>query len=259
MELKKWKMELQDHVATLTIDNPPVNILSSPVMAELEALIDEVNSNNEIKVAVLTGTGSVFIAGADIKEIFRIGNKKEGEALARKGQKIFSRIENSPKPFIAAINGVCLGGGTELAMACHIRIAGEQAHLGQPEISLGLIPGFGGTQRLARLTNKSTAMELILSGEGITAQEAFRIGLVNRVVADEDVLKAAQELGGKIALKGGVAIAKSLDAIHNGLDMTLEEGLEYEAKLFGETCETEDMKEGVAAFLEKRAPQFKNK
>ena len=259
MEYQNWKMTVDDKVATIVIDHPPANTLSTPVMQELDKIIDEVNSNAEIKAAVITGAGMFFIAGADINEIFTIKNAKQGEDLTLTGQAVLNKMENSPKPFIAAINGMCLGGGMELAMACHIRVCGDRAQLGQPEIMLGIIPGFGGTQRLSRLTNKAKAIEMILTGDRITAQEAYRIGLVNKVVPNMEVVKQAVGLAKKIASKSAVSIAKALDAICNGLEKSLEDGLKYESKLFGQVCESEDMKEGVSAFVEKRQPKFTDK
>ena len=259
MEYQNWKMTVEDKVATIVIDHPPANTLSTPVMDELNKIIDEVNSNPEIKAAVITGAGMFFIAGADIKEIHTIQHAQQGEELTLRGQSILNKLENSAKPFIAAINGMCLGGGLELAMACHLRICGDRAQLGQPEINLGIIPGFGGTQRLARITNKSKAIEMILTGDRITAQEAFRIGLVNKVVPNMDVVKQAVGLAKKIASKGAVAIAKAIESIGKGLEMTLENGLKNEARIFGQICETADMKEGVSAFMEKRQPKFQDK
>ncbi len=259
MEYQNWKITMEDKVATIVIDHPPANTLSTPVMEELGKIIDELNSNSDIKAAVITGAGMFFIAGADINEIYTIKTGKQAEELSVRGQEVLNKLENSPKPFIAAINGMCLGGGMELAMACHMRICGDRAQLGQPEINLGIIPGFGGTQRLSRLTNKCKAIEMILTGDRITAQEAYRIGLVNKVVPGMDVVKQAVGLAKKIASKGAVAVAKAIDSINNGLDMTLEKGLEYESKKFGEACDTDDMKEGVSAFVEKRQPVFTDK
>ncbi len=259
MNLLNIKMTVEDRVATIVIDHPPANALNTPTMDELSQVIDEVISNKEIKAAVITGAGMFFIAGADINEIATLKNAEQGEAITLRGQSVITKIENSPKPFIAAINGMCLGGGLELAMACQLRICGDRAQVGQPEINLGVIPGFGGTQRLARLTNKAKAMEMILTGDRISAQEAYRIGLVNKVVPNMDVVKQAVGVAKKIASKGAVAVAKAIDAIKTGYEMKLEDGLKYEAKLFGEICETEDMKEGVSAFIEKRQPKFNDK
>ncbi|MBD3287854.1 enoyl-CoA hydratase [candidate division KSB1 bacterium] len=259
MDLQNWKFSVEDRVATIIIDHPPANTLSTPVMEELDKIVEEVISDNEIKAAVITGAGMFFIAGADINEIQTIDTAEKGAEVSHKGQGILNKIENAPKPFIAAINGMCLGGGLELAMACHMRICGDRAQLGQPEILLGIIPGFGGTQRLARLTNRAKAIEMILTGDRITAQEAFRIGLVNKVVPNMDVVKQAVGLAKKIASKGAMAVAYALGAITEGLDMTIADGLKNEAKFFGDVCETADMKEGVSAFIEKRQPKFMDK
>ncbi len=259
MTLQNIKMTVEDRVAIIIIDHPPANTLDTPTMNELGQVIEEVVSNKEIKAAVITGAGMFFIAGADINEIATLKNAEQGEAITLRGQSVINKIENSPKPFIAAINGMCLGGGLELAMACHLRICGDRAQVGQPEINLGIIPGFGGTQRLARLVNQPRAMELILTGDRISAQEAYRIGLVNKVVPNMDVVKQAAGLAKKIASKGAIAIAKAIEAIKIGYEMKLEDGLKYEAKLFGQICETEDMKEGVSAFVQKRQPKFNDR
>lgn len=259
MELQNLKMTVADQVATIVIDHPPANTLNSPTMDELDKVVDEVISNKEIKAAVITGAGMFFIAGADINEINTLESARQGEEICLTGQGVINKIETSPKPFIAAINGMCLGGGLELAMACHLRVCGDRAQIGQPEINLGIIPGFGGTQRLARLTNQAKALEIILTGDRISAQEAYRIGLVNKVVPNMDVVKQAVGVAKKIASKGAVAIAKAIDAIKTGYEMKLEQGLKYEAKLFGEICETDDMREGVSAFIQKRQPKFTDK
>ncbi len=254
------KLNKEESVAIITVDNPPVNILSSQAIKELDEAITSVLNDNGVKVAILTGAGpNVFIAGADVKEIAQINSGKEAEDLALKGQSVINRIENSKKPFIAAVNGVCLGGGNELAMACHIRVSSDRAKFGQPEILLGIIPGFGGTQRLLRLCGQAKARELILTGDNITAQEAFRIGLVNKVVPDGEVLKQSLGLAKKIAAKGRRAIEFTQEAISEGAKLSVEEGLKIEARLFGKVCETEDKKEGVKAFLEKRQPKFQDR
>jgi enoyl-CoA hydratase/carnithine racemase len=194
-----------------------------------------------------------------VKEIARLQSPAEAEAVAKKGQAMIRRVEKMKKPVIAAINSVCLGGGNELAMACHLRIASDRARFGQPEITLGIIPGFGGTQRLARLVGTSKARELILTGDMITAQEAFRIGLVDRVVPDGELLRQALGLAKKIASKSAVAIAHAQEAIGEGVERSLDEGLAHEAKLFGKVSESQDMREGIQAFLEKRQPKFEDK
>jgi enoyl-CoA hydratase/carnithine racemase len=250
---------IEDAVATIVINNPPANALSTPVMTEIEQVFGEMASNQQVKVVIFTGSGTFFITGADIREIASIGSAKQGEDVTARGQRIFNKIETLPKPVIAAINGMCLGGGLELAMACHMRVASERARFGQPEINLGIIPGFGGTQRLARLAGQPKAVELILTGDMITAQEAKDLGLLNKVVADGEVLKQAQGLAKKIASKGQVAIRLALEAIREGYQKSLEEGLALESRLFGQICTTQDMKEGLRAFIEKRQPRFQDK
>lgn len=254
------KLTKEEAVAVITIDHPPVNVLSSQAMTELNQVVDDILNDAKIKVAIFTGAGpNVFIAGADVKEIGGISASKQAEDLALKGQALINKIERSRKPFIAAINGVCFGGGNELAMACHMRIASDRAKFGQPEILLGIIPGFGGTQRMLRMCGLAKARELILTGDNITAQEAFRIGLLNKVVPDGEVLKQALGLAKKIAAKGRHTVECIQQAITEGAELSLEEGLKLEARLFGKIAETEDMKEGVKAFLEKRQPKFQDR
>jgi enoyl-CoA hydratase/carnithine racemase len=258
------KLSIEDRVATITIDHAPVNALNEQVLDELNSVVEEVINQAEIKAAVITGGGQLaFVAGADINvfdALLKEGNGAEARARAflQKGQSIFARIEGAPKPFIAAVNGVALGGGMELAMACHMRIIGDRAKLGQPEINLGIIPGWGGTQRLPRLVGKAKAIELILTGDQITAQEAFRLNLVNKVVPGGEVLKTARDLAKKIAQKGAVAIRAAMDAVTNGSPRPIAEGLAYEGDRLSEVVRTEDMREGVTAFLQKRQPVFKD-
>lgn len=255
------KTRIEDHVALVTIDRPPVNALDGKAMAELSQAFEELAQNKEVKAVVLTGEGKnhTFIAGADIKEIASLNTPKDAEEIAKKGQVILNQIEGMKKPVIAAINSICVGGGNELAMACHIRISSDRARFGQPEINLGIIPGFGGTQRLSRIVGPSKACELILAGDMITAQEALRIGLVDRVVPDGELLRQALGLAKKIASKSAIAISYAMEAIGQGLEKTLANGLETEAKLFSKMVTTQDMKEGVRAFLEKRQPKFEDK
>jgi len=250
---------IEEAIATVVINNPPANALSTPVMTELAQVFREIASNSDVKVVVFTGAGTFFITGADIKEISAIESAKQGQELTAKGQGIFSKIENLSKPVIAAINGMCLGGGLELAMACHMRVASDRARFGQPEINLGIIPGFGGTQRLSRLVGKPKAIELVLTGDMITAQEAKALGLINKVVPEGEVLKQAQGMAKKIASKGQVAVRLALEAIREGYKKSLEEGLALESKLFGQICMTQDMKEGLKAFIEKRQPKYQDK
>jgi len=251
---------IDERVATVTISNPPANVLTTPLMSELDKVMGELAGNDDIKAIIITGSGSLFVAGADIKEIASISSSQQGEALARGGQAVFDKIEQLKKPVIAAITGFCLGGGMELAMSCHMRIAGDRARMGQPEINLGIIPGFGGTQRLSRLVGKPKALELILTGDMINAQEAKALGLVNKVVPEGEVLKQAQGLAKKIASKGRKAIQAVLRAIQEGTQLQpLSNGFALEAQLFGDLCRTADMKEGLSAFMEKRQPKFQDR
>ena len=229
-------------------------------MQELAEAVDEIVADPAVKVAIITGGGALaFVAGADVNEFTRLGTPEEARAFVEKGQRTFDKIENSPKPFIAAINGVALGGGLELAMACHMRIAGDRARLGQPEINLGILPGWGATQRLTRIVGPAKATELILTGDNLTAAEAFRLNLVNKVVPGGEVLKTARDLARKIAAKGGLAVAAALNAIGRARDAELSAGLAVEADNVVRLTMTEDAREGITAFLGKRQPVFKDK
>ena len=258
------RTEVADKIAVLTIDHPPVNSFNKQVVTELDQAIDQLLADDEVKAIVITGGGTnAFVAGADIPEIKALLDQpEEGYAAARdfieRGQGLTLKIEKATKPVIAAINGFCLGGGLELAMACHVRICSDRARLGQPEINLGIIPGWGGTQRLARLAGKGKAIEMILTGDMITAQEAYRLGLVNKVVPAGAVLKEARGLARKIVSKSKFPIAATLRAITDGLAVTIEEGMQVEKEQFVGLAPTEDIREGVSAFLEKRQPQFKD-
>jgi enoyl-CoA hydratase/carnithine racemase len=253
-------MSVEDRVGTITIDHPPVNAFDRTTMAELADAIDEALGHAEVKAIVITGAGQMaFVAGADINELKAVAGSDTVRELSLAGQGVFNRIERAHKPFIAAINGVCLGGGLELALACHVRIAGDRVKLGQPEINLGIIPGWGGTQRLSRIVGRAKAIEIILTGDAITAQEAYRLNLVNRVVPAGEVLKTAKDLARKLVAKPGMAVAAALQAIDQGLDMPLDQALAQEANLFAQLAQTEDMLEGASAFLEKRQPQFKDR
>jgi len=251
------QVSVEDRIAVVTIDHRPVNSLDRQTLQELGQCLDGLAAEASAKVVILTGGGSLaFVAGADIKEISQIKSPQEAQAMAALGQAVFLKVQRLGKPVIAAINGVCLGGGLELAMSCHLRVSGDRARFGQPEVNLGIIPGWGGTQRLPRLVGKAKAIEWILTGDLFTAQEALRIGLVNQVVPQDQVLKVAKDLARKIAAKGAVAIAQALRAIEQGLDCSLDEGLAKEAAAFAAVSASEDSKEGVKAFLEKRQPQF---
>jgi len=255
------RTEVADRIATLTVDHPPVNSFNTQVVTELGEAIDELLADDEVKAIVITGGGTnAFVAGADIPEIKMLLDQPGGLKVAsEQGQTLFLKIEKATKPIIAAINGFCLGGGLELAMACHMRVCSDRARLGQPEINLGIIPGWGGTQRLVRIVGKGKAIELILTGDMITAQEAYRLGLVNKVVPAGAVLKEARGLARKIVSKSKFPIAAALRAITEGLSVPIEEGLKIEAEEFGLLADTEDAREGVSAFLEKRQPQFKDR
>jgi enoyl-CoA hydratase/carnithine racemase len=254
------KLSVEERVALLTIDHPPANALDTTTLTELDSALDEVAANNDIKVLIITGAGQfAFCAGADISVINAIAGPDEARTLVLRGQAILNKIEKMPKPVIAAINAVCLGGGNELALACHIRIASDRARFGQPEINLGLIPGFGGTQRLPRLIGKPRALELLLSGDMIPAQEAHRIGLINKVVPEGDVVKVARDLARRIAAKGQVAVRLIMDAVNDGCAETLDKGLLLEAESFAQVMGTDDAREGLSAFLQKRQPKFQDK
>lgn len=246
-------------IALITIDHPPINALNQKTVRELEGVFNELEKKPEARVLIITGAGEkAFVAGADIT-VFSHFNKETAEQFALSIQSVLFKIEESQKVVICAINGLALGAGCEMAMACDIRIAVEKAKLGQPEVNLGVMPGAGGTQRLPRLVGKGRAMELVFTGDMISAEEARTIGLINRVVSAESLMKEAKQVAKKILSKGPMAIAAAKRAIHDGLEMNLKEGLKFEARLFGELFETLDMKEGVKAFLEKRPPHFEGR
>ena len=260
MHLENLLLEISDGIATVTVNRPAaLNAMNRATLNELEAVVAEITGNPDIRVAILTGAGTkAFVAGADIA-VMRDMTSTQARELALKAHGIYAAIEQSAKPFIAAVNGYALGGGCELAMACDIRIAAETARFGQPEINIGILPGFGGTQRLPRLVGKGRALELILTGEMIDAREALRIGLVNRVTAPEKLLDEARQLAGKIASKGLVALQLCKQAVCNGLEMDITKGCAYEAELFAYSFSTDDQKEGMGAFLEKRAAVFRDR
>lgn len=248
---------LDGGIFTISINRPDkLNALNKQVFNDLDAVLNEIETNVAIKAVIITGSGSkAFVAGADISEFTNL-NGTEGMELARRGQAVFFRIENNKKPIIAAVNGFALGGGCELAMACHFRVAGEGASFGQPEVNLGLIPGYGGTQRLTQLIGKGRALELLLTGARIDAQTALQYGLVNYVVPQEELLPKATALLQTIITKAPLALSKCITAVNAVFDNRLN-GYETELEGFSNCFETEDMKEGAAAFLEKRKPVFK--
>ncbi|MDQ6732644.1 MAG: enoyl-CoA hydratase-related protein [Nitrospirota bacterium] len=243
-------------MARVTLHYPPANVLTHAVLQELEQVFAELEADEYVRVVVLTGSDRFFSAGADIHELKHLQSKYGGAEFSTRGQACLNRIERFDKPVIAAINGICLGGGLELAMACHVQIAAAGSSLGLPEIALGVIPGFGGTQRMTRLVGLSKATELILTGERVAAEEALSMGLVSRVVPADSLLKEAETLAGVIAARGRAATRAALRAIRGGCDRPVSEGLIRESELFGELCETPDKNEGIQAFLEKRPPHF---
>jgi enoyl-CoA hydratase len=247
-------------VSTITINRPKVlNALNGPTLDELGTATDDARRDDSVRVIILTGAGDrAFVAGADINEL-AVQTPVGGREHARKGQALFDRIERLGKPVIAAVNGFALGGGCELAMACTIRLAADTAKLGQPEINLGLLPGYAGSQRLPRLVGRGRALELLLLGHQISAEEAWRIGLVNRVVPAAQLMIEARALAQSLASKAPVAIRYILDAVASGLDMSFRDAEDYEATLFGLVSTTEDMREGTKAFLEKRKAEFKGR
>lgn len=259
MPFKFLTLEVADRVATLTVNRPDkLNALNDATVAELGKAIDQIREDDSIGGVLLTGAGRAFVAGADISELSG-QTPASAKARARAGQDVFRRIETCPKPVIAVVNGFALGGGCELAMACHIRIASDAAKFGQPESKLGLLPGYGGSQRLPRLVGKGRAIQLLITGEMIDAAEAYRIGLVNRIVPAADLMNAAREMMKTILANGPLAIAACIEAIDRGLDVSLDEGLIIEANQFAVLAATEDMREGTRAFMEKRAPAFKGR
>jgi len=226
----------------------------------LDQAIEQFACAEHLRVLVITGEGPyTFVAGADVKEIAKIQSKQEAVELVRRGQAVFNKIENLEKPVICAINAVCVGGGLELAMACHLRLASDRARFGQPEILLGIIPGFGGTQRLPRLVGVPKARELLLTGEMISAHDALEVGLINRMVPEGRLLKESVGLAKRIAAQPQVAVRLIQKAVRGASEKSLVEGLAVEAELFGTVCETQDKKEGVQAFLEKRQPKFQHR
>lgn len=249
--------EKREQIGCVTVNRPQVlNALNRKTVEELGECFTNIQTDPEVRVAILTGAGEKsFVAGADINELAK-QTPVEGKEFALFGQGVFNLIENLGKPVIAAVNGYALGGGCELAMAASLRIASENARLGQPEVKLGILPGYGGSQRLPRLVGKGIALELLLTGEPITAAEAYRIGLVNYVVPLAELMPTAEAIAKKIISNAPLAVRFTLEAVNHGLEMPQDEGLFLEASLFGLCCATEDMKEGTRAFLEKRPAKF---
>jgi enoyl-CoA hydratase/carnithine racemase len=259
MSDKKITYRTENRIALVTIDNPPVNALSQEIFLELDAVFSAIEKDDGIKAVVFSGEGKAFIAGADIRMLQKIQSVQEARQLTAVFHRAQNKIEALRKPVIAAIHGYCLGGGLEVALACHIRVAGEKAQFGVPEIKLGVFPGAGGTQRLPRVVGKAKALEMILTGEFISAQEALAWGLVNRVVPQDQVHEQARALAEQIVCKGQVAVRYAVEVVSEGLKVDLQRGLELEADYFSRLCETEDMREGMAAFLEKREAKFQDR
>ena len=251
-------VEKADRIAWVTLNRPEkLNALNNEVLEELEQIFADLEQDAKVGVVVLTGAGEkAFVAGADIAEL-RTLDTAGARVQALRGQAVYQRIESLPKPVIAAVNGFALGGGCELALACHIRIASETARFGLPEVSLGLIPGYGGTQRLPRLVGKGVALDMILSGDMVPAADALRMGLVSRVVPAADLKAAATKLAKTILSRGPLALRSALACVNEGIEMPQDQGLQYEAALFGLLAATQDMQEGTGAFLEKRPAVFK--
>jgi len=251
--------EVADRIATITISRPDkLNALNDATLRALGESIDLARKSSDVGGVILTGAGRAFVAGADISQ-FPTMSEDDARTFAVRGQDVFRRFEKSRKPVIAAVNGFALGGGCELAMSCHVRIAADVAKFGQPEVKLGIIPGYGGTQRLPRLVGRGRALQLVLTGETIDANEAYRIGLVNAVVPAADLMTAARRMMGQMLANAPVALAMSIETIDRGLDMRLEDAIQLEAENFGRCARTEDMREGARAFLEKRPPAFTGK
>ncbi|HXW18690.1 MAG TPA: enoyl-CoA hydratase-related protein [Candidatus Acidoferrales bacterium] len=252
--------DVKDHIARITFNRPAVlNALSPNTVSELGEALDAARHDAQVRVVILTGAGEkAFVAGADINELAK-RTPVDGKEYSLVGQEVLRRLETLGKPSIAAINGFALGGGCEMALACTLRIASKTARIGQPEVKLGIIPGYGGSQRLPRLCGKGVAHELILTGEMISADEALRIGLVNHVVEPADLLPAAEKIAQKIIANAPLAVKYAMEAVEHGMEMTQEEGIFLEATLFGICCSTEDMREGTRAFLEKRPPKFQGR
>jgi enoyl-CoA hydratase len=258
-EYETLNYSVENFTAIITINRPEkLNALSSKVLDDLRHLVTDLRVRDDVRVVVITGSGEkAFVAGADISELAALNDHELGREFAQNGQAVFSLIESSPKPFIAAVNGFALGGGCELALACHIRIASENAKFGQPEVNLGIIPGYGGTQRLTRVLGRTLATDLILTSRMMDAREALEQGLIARITSIADLLPTAKEMASQIASKAPLAISAALECIVEGIDETIEEGLGREAHHFGLLTTTSDFHEGTSAFLEKRKASFK--
>lgn len=254
MEYLNWSYE--NMIATIKINRPPANALSSGLINELSVVLDEIEPNDEIRVVLIHGEGRFFSAGADIKEFTTVSSGEDFSKLGIKGQNLFDRMENFPKPIIAAIHGAALGGGLELAMACHFRLVTENAKLGLPELQLGIIPGFAGSQRLPRYVGVARAAEMLFTGDPITGLEAVQYGLANHAFPEEQLLEKAYAMAKKISKKSPIAIRAAIELLNYSKTKEFYTGVKKEAELFGQVFITEDAKEGISAFIEKREPKF---
>ncbi|MGM8366359.1 enoyl-CoA hydratase [Virgibacillus sp. W0181] len=257
--MDKIAYDVKEEMAILSLNNPTANALSSYIFNHLSSLLDKIEQNSQIKVVIIKGEGRFFSAGADIKEFTSLQQSSQFKEMAEQTQELFNRIEHFHIPVIAAIHGAALGGGLELAMACHIRYVAESAKLGMPETTLGIIPGFAGTQRLPRIVGTAKAYEMILTGEPISGKEAYTYGLANHVVGDDELMEKTMELAEKIAGKSMLSIEKVMELIPYTQSEKFREGVKAEADAFGSIFASEGAKEGVQAFMEKRKPNFKNK
>jgi enoyl-CoA hydratase len=256
MAYEHLAFDVADRIATITVNRPDkLNALNDALMAELGTAITEAIRRSDVGAVLLTGAGRAFVAGADITELVN-QTAIDGKARSERGQRTFRLFETSPKPTLAAVNGFALGGGCELAMSCHLRIASDKAKFGQPEVKLGIVPGYGGSQRLPRLVGKGRALELLLTGDMIDAAEAHRIGLVNRVVSADELMKVSRAILATIIANGPLAVAHCVEAVDRGLDMSLDDAIALEASYFGLLSASADKQEGMRAFLDKRAATF---
>lgn len=257
--MEHLRVSFDNQVAIVTLQRPPANALSQGVLRELSVLLDEIETNNQVRVVVIHGEGRFFSAGADIKEFTSVDNMEDFSKLGKFGQDLFEHMERFPKPIIAAIHGAALGGGLELAMACHIRIVSENAKLGLPELQLGLVPGFGGSQRLAKYVGTAKAAEMLFTSEPISGVNAVQSGLANTACPENEVFETAMALAKKIAQKSPVALKAAIELLNFTKTDQFYEGINKEAELFGKVFVSEDAKEGISAFIEKRTPNFQGK
>ncbi|WP_280769845.1 enoyl-CoA hydratase [Salipaludibacillus daqingensis] len=253
------QVKVEDRIGLITLDNPPANSLSQKMIHEIEKAFDELSDESEVKVILIYGEGRFFAAGADIKEFTSVKHGTQFREMSREGQRVFKKIESSTKPVIAAIHGAALGGGLELALACHMRLVTEDAKIGMPELQLGLIPGFAGTQRLPRLTNKAKAIEMMLTSDPVKGEEAVAIGLANKILSNDDFLIEAKDFVKKITRKSSPSVAYILELVQEAEKEPLERGQEKEAVRFGDMSEKFDASEGIKAFMEKRSANFEDR